>query len=154
MPNAECSNSTFPQRRSRGASPSGSPAVRATRPASSPNTPNWSPAPAKAPSPVSETPQSELRPLGSGPLGPLPLLLLLLAAVAAPAAQPSVTLYRDTYGVPHIYGKTDADVVFGLMHAQSEDNFWQLEQDYLHALGRAAAVDGPSALASDLVTRA
>jgi len=28
-------------------------------------------------------------------------------------------IYRDTYGVPHIYGKTDADVVFGLMYAQA-----------------------------------
>src|SRR5260370_11478132 len=150
MPNAVSSISTFLRPKFRAASHSGSPAIRATLPAFSPSTANWSPAPAKAPSPVSEPP------CRTGLLVcPLPTLaLLLLAAVAAHAAQPSVTIYRDTYGVPHIYGKTDADVVFGLMYAQSEDNFWQLEQDYLHALGRAAAVDGPSALASDLVTRA
>ena len=34
-----------------------------------------------------------------------------------------VEIIRDTYGVPHIYGKTDADVVFGLMYAQCEDDF-------------------------------
>jgi acyl-homoserine lactone acylase PvdQ len=80
--------------------------------------------------------------------------LLLLAAFTASAAQPPVTIYRDTYGVPHIYGKTDASVVFGLMYAQAEDNFWQLEEDYIRALGRAAEVDGPRGLAADILARA
>ena len=35
----------------------------------------------------------------------------------------SVTIYRDEYGVPHIYGPTDASVVFGYLYAQAEDNF-------------------------------
>ena len=43
----------------------------------------------------------------------------------------TVTIHRDKFGVPHIYGPTDASVVFGLMYAQAEDNFWQLEEDYL-----------------------
>ena len=104
---------------------------------------------------MSETPESQPRQSEPRPLGSVSCsLLLILLAAAAPAAPPSVTIYRDTYGVPHIYGKTDADAVFGLMYAQSEDNFWQLEEDYLHALGRAAEVDGPSAFASDIVTRA
>ena len=30
----------------------------------------------------------------------------------------NITIIRDHYGVPHIYGKTDADVVFGLMYTQ------------------------------------
>ena len=45
----------------------------------------------------------------------------------------SVTIYRDTYGVPHIYAKTDAGAAFGLMYAQAEDNFWQLETDMIRA---------------------
>ena len=32
-----------------------------------------------------------------------------------------VEIIRDHYGVPHIYGKTDADAVFGLLYAQCED---------------------------------
>ena len=28
-----------------------------------------------------------------------------------------ITIIRDTWGVPHIYGKTDADAVFGLLYA-------------------------------------
>lgn len=43
----------------------------------------------------------------------------------------SVTIYRDSFGVPHIFGKTDAAVVFGLMYAECEDNFWQLETDFI-----------------------
>jgi penicillin amidase len=64
------------------------------------------------------------------------------------------TIYRDTYGVPHIYGKTDADVVFGLMYAQAEDNFWQIEDSYIRSLGRSAELHGPTALLGDVLLRA
>ncbi|HXH69524.1 MAG TPA: penicillin acylase family protein, partial [Pyrinomonadaceae bacterium] len=65
----------------------------------------------------------------------------------------SVTIYRDTFGVPHVYGLTDASVVFGLMYAQAEDNFRQLEEDHINKLGRAAEVYGQSRLAGDLMAR-
>ncbi len=64
-----------------------------------------------------------------------------------------VLIYRDTYGVPHVYGRTDASVVFGLMYAQAEDNFWQLEDDYIRKLGRAAEVYGSPRLAGDVTVR-
>lgn len=35
-----------------------------------------------------------------------------------------VTIYRDTYGIPHVFGRTDASTVFGFAFAQAEDNFW------------------------------
>jgi acyl-homoserine lactone acylase PvdQ len=63
----------------------------------------------------------------------------------------SVTIYRDTFGVPHIYGRRDESVVFGLMYAQAEDNFWQLEEDHINKLGRVAEVYGQSRLAGDLM---
>lgn len=65
----------------------------------------------------------------------------------------SVTIYRDTYGVPHIYGTTDESVVFGLMYAQAEDNFWQIEEDHINKLGRASEIYGSSRLMSDLLLR-
>ncbi len=46
------------------------------------------------------------------------------------------TIIRDNWGIPHIYGKTDADAVFGLMYAQCEENFPQIEKNYLEMLGR------------------
>jgi acyl-homoserine-lactone acylase len=47
-----------------------------------------------------------------------------------------VTIIRDNWGIPHIYGKTDADVVFGLLYAQCEENFQKVEENNLEMLGR------------------
>jgi acyl-homoserine lactone acylase PvdQ len=64
-----------------------------------------------------------------------------------------VTIIRDTWGIPHIYGKTDADAVFGLLYAQCEDDFKRVEMNYIEKLGRTAEVKGEAALASDLYIR-
>ena len=61
-----------------------------------------------------------------------------------------VTIIRDDFGVPHIYGKTDADAVFGLLYAQCEDDFNRVEQNYIWAIGRLAEVEGEKALYNDL----
>jgi acyl-homoserine-lactone acylase len=61
-----------------------------------------------------------------------------------------VTIIRDKWGVPHIYGKTDADVVFGLMYAQCEDDFNRVEVNYINAMGRMAEVEGENLLYADL----
>ena len=61
-----------------------------------------------------------------------------------------VTILRDNFGVPHIYGKTDADAVFGLLYAQCEDDFNRVEQNYIWATGRLAETEGEDALYSDL----
>lgn len=62
----------------------------------------------------------------------------------------NVTIIRDNYGVPHVYGKTDAEAVFGLLYVQSEDDFNRVEQNYIWATGRLAEVEGESAIYSDL----
>ncbi len=62
----------------------------------------------------------------------------------------NTTIIRDDFGVPHIYGKTDADAVFGLLYAQCEDDFNRVEQNYIWATGRLAEVEGEEALYSDL----
>ncbi len=62
----------------------------------------------------------------------------------------TIEIIRDGYGVPHIYGKTDADAVFGLLYAQCEDDFNRVEQNYIWATGRLAEVEGEEALYSDL----
>lgn len=63
----------------------------------------------------------------------------------------NVTIYRDHYGVPHIYGKTDADAVFGLLYAQCEDDFARVERNYIEKLGRMAEVRGEKELYEDLL---
>src|SRR5688500_11585108 len=65
-----------------------------------------------------------------------------------------VTIYRDVYGVPHVFGKTDASTVFGFAYAQAEDNFWRIEDNYLAAIGRSAEVDGERRLERDRRNRA
>jgi acyl-homoserine lactone acylase PvdQ len=61
-----------------------------------------------------------------------------------------ITIFRDDFGVPHIYGKTDADAVFGLLYAQCEDDFNRVERNYIWATGRLAEVEGEKELYSDL----
>src|SRR5262245_13461405 len=65
----------------------------------------------------------------------------------------NVTIIRDDWGIPHIYGKTDADAVFGLLYAQAEDDFSRIETNYLNALGRLAEARGSSAIYQDLRMR-
>jgi acyl-homoserine lactone acylase PvdQ len=64
-----------------------------------------------------------------------------------------VTIYRDKFGVPHVYGKSDADAVFGMLYAQCEDDFGRVERNYIEKLGRLAEVDGEKELANDLYLR-
>lgn len=64
-----------------------------------------------------------------------------------------ITITRDTWGVPHIYGKTDADVVFGVLYTQCEDDFYRVEANYIDAIGRLAEVEGEAALYHDLRAR-
>ncbi|MBX3420500.1 MAG: penicillin acylase family protein [Pirellulaceae bacterium] len=77
------------------------------------------------------------------------------SASVARAAQmaKTVTIYRDKYGVPHVYGPTDAACMFGFTYAQCEDYFWQVEDGYLRALGLAAQVHGESELPNDIINR-
>jgi acyl-homoserine lactone acylase PvdQ len=64
-----------------------------------------------------------------------------------------VTIIRDNWGIPHIYAKTDADVVFGLLYAQCEDDFGRVEWNYIDAMGRTAEIEGESAVYFDLRAR-
>src|SRR3989454_5149888 len=81
----------------------------------------------------------------------------LCFAVAAPAQQrgdlarwqrraQGVTIMRDDWGIAHVYGKTDADAVFGMEYAQAEDDFNRIETNYLNSLGRLAEAEGEPAI--------
>ncbi len=65
----------------------------------------------------------------------------------------NVTIIRDNWGVPHIYGKTDADAVFGLMYAQCEDDFKRVDMNYAEKLGGLSSIKGESELYNDLLVR-
>jgi acyl-homoserine-lactone acylase len=71
-----------------------------------------------------------------------------------PQLAQSVTIYRDTFGVPHVFGRTDASTVFGFAYAQAEDNFWRVEENFISALGRTAELYGPRTLDEDRLNHA
>jgi acyl-homoserine lactone acylase PvdQ len=64
-----------------------------------------------------------------------------------------VEIIRDHFGVPHVYGKTDADAVFGLLYAQCEDDFKRVELNYVEKLGRLAELNGAKDIYNDLQIR-
>jgi len=84
------------------------------------------------------------------------LLLFVIAAVSlafwepltarapqAPAFEPTdVQIARDKFGVPHIFGKTDADVAYGVAYAHAEDDFSTLQEVLAMTRGRAGAMLG------------
>jgi acyl-homoserine-lactone acylase len=61
-----------------------------------------------------------------------------------------VTIIRDDWGIAHVYGRTDADAVFGMEYAQAEDDFNRVETNYINAMGRLAEAEGESRIYQDL----
>ena len=92
------------------------------------------------------------------------LILILAAASACLAFQgantpelarwkqqaQNVTIIRDDWGIAHVYGKTDADAVFGMEYAQAEDDFNRVEANYLNSMGRLAEAEGERVVYQDL----
>jgi len=90
----------------------------------------------------------------------------MAAPVAAPAAKATkagsaelarwqgsagrVTILRDKWGIPHVFGKSDADAVFGMIYAQAEDDFNRVELNYINSMGRLAEVEGEKEIWRDL----
>src|ERR1700727_1604373 len=62
----------------------------------------------------------------------------------------NITIIRDDWGIAHVYGKTDADAVFGMEYAQAEDDFNRVETNYINAMGRLAEIEGESQIYLDL----
>jgi acyl-homoserine lactone acylase PvdQ len=95
----------------------------------------------------------------------LKALILALAAVSAALAfqgdkaadvarwekqAAGITIVRDDWGIAHVYGKTDADAVFGIEYTQAEDDFNRVETNYINAMGRLAEAEGESRIYQDL----
>ena len=92
-----------------------------------------------------------------------PLIVTLMVAVGNAQAAPvsaekarwaaesqRVTIVRDDWGIAHVYGKTDADAVFGMIYAQCEDDFNRVETNYLNSMGRLAEAEGEGKIYQDL----
>lgn len=67
----------------------------------------------------------------------------------AAAARYDVRILRDSWGVPHVFGKDDPAVAFGLAWAHAEDDFDTIQGALLAARGRLASWAGPAGAAND-----
>src|SRR5258707_1857445 len=92
------------------------------------------------------------------------LALCLMSAASTVQADPNertrwqsearnTIIVRDNWGIPHVYGKSDADAVFGSLYAQAEDDFARIERNYLIGLGCLAQSEGEAAVYDDLRQR-
>ncbi len=98
----------------------------------------------------------------------LPVALVILSVVAGyllfrPAKLPpglvpedgayDARILRDTWGVPHVFGRTDADVAYGLAWAHAEDDFETIQGSLLAARGRLASAFGRGAAPNDYMVQ-
>ena len=79
------------------------------------------------------------------------LSLLLMSGVSATAFE--ATIERDNYGVPHIYGDTDADAAFGLAYAQAEDAWPIMEGSLPFYRGTAGLYEGQEGAQTDYLVK-
>jgi penicillin amidase/acyl-homoserine-lactone acylase len=92
-------------------------------------------------------------------IGLIVALVFGYAALTAPRLDPAallatvrphdVRILRDHWGVPHVFGRTDADVAYGLAWAHAEDDFPTIQAALLAARGRLASVLGEPGAAND-----
>ncbi len=77
------------------------------------------------------------------------------AAAARQAAEAyDARVLRDKFGVPHVHGKRNADVAFGLAYAHSEDDWATIEEVVRSNRGQLAELKGKDAAVSDFLMRA
>lgn len=93
------------------------------------------------------------------------LILILLVAIALavweplsvaertapPARDYQARIVRDNFGVPHIFGKTDVDVAYGVAYAHAEDDFATLQEVTAMTRGRLATLNGVNGAPIDYV---
>ncbi|WP_034158088.1 penicillin acylase family protein [Sphingomonas sp. ERG5] len=75
------------------------------------------------------------------------------SANADSAQHDQVTIYRDAKGVPHIFAKTSAEIMFGAGYAETQDRLAAMELARRGATGRRAEILGKSAIESDKTGR-
>jgi acyl-homoserine-lactone acylase len=77
------------------------------------------------------------------------LILLLPTVTAQPVDTREIEIVRDSFGVPHIFAKTDAQAAYGLAWAQAEDDFKSLQLVALPAKGLMGTALGKQGAAGD-----
>jgi len=80
-------------------------------------------------------------------------IVLVADEVSLPGIEHSVDVHYDEFGVPHIYGKSWADVYRALGYIHASDRLWQMDMFRRKASGTSAEVLGRGELGSDILVR-
>jgi acyl-homoserine-lactone acylase len=62
-----------------------------------------------------------------------------------------IDIIRDAYGVPHIFGKTDPEVAYGLAWAHAEDDFATIQQSLMAGKAMLAQYQGKKGASIDYI---
>ena len=82
------------------------------------------------------------------------LLLLFTASISYSQINPErIDIVRDQYGIPHIFGKTDAEVAYGLAWANAEDDFNTIQEAYLAGNAMLSNYIGLKGAPADFITQ-
>ncbi|MCA9970038.1 MAG: penicillin acylase family protein [Anaerolineales bacterium] len=73
--------------------------------------------------------------------------------ITVPGLSEEVTVYRDDFGIPHIYANNDADLFFAQGYVHAQDRFWQMEFWRHIGQGRIAEITGEPGVNSDKFIR-
>src|SRR6266446_7015604 len=87
----------------------------------------------------------------------LPALMLLVFTLCPARAEGGganeATIYRDEFGIPHVFAATLETAAYAVGYAQAEDRLEELLKNYRRANGTMAEVFGPDYFRQDLVQR-
>jgi len=64
-----------------------------------------------------------------------------------------VDIYRDEYGIPHIYAQNTNDLMFAVGFVSAQERLWQMDLTRRAATGRLAEIFGERLIAADLLAR-
>src|SRR5262245_57636163 len=81
-------------------------------------------------------------------------LLFICLFFNKPAAQAKeVTIYRDEFGIPHVFADSLEGAAYAVGYAQAEDRLEELLKNYRKANGTMSEVFGPENFRHDLIQR-
>lgn len=81
------------------------------------------------------------------------LFVVAMLVWPAPAADQNTTIYRDEFGIPHIFAPSIEKAAYAIGYAQAEDRLEELLKNYRRATGTMAEVFGQGSVRDDVTQR-
>src|SRR5215472_12775855 len=81
------------------------------------------------------------------------VLCMLALPQTAPASANDATIYRDEYGIPHVFADTLERAAYAVGYAQAEDRLEELLKNYRKANGTMSEAFGKEYLRHDMIQR-